>query len=82
MRPYWVSSVSISQTSISGTIRLIASGRISKTILLDDENLADVNAGLKSSIESYNSALANNHLHIDLKTYEFMKGTYNTTFIK
>ena len=50
------------------------SGRISKTILTGDENLADANTKLKSSIDSYNTTLANIHLRIDLKTYELVKG--------
>ena len=62
-------------TLTSGRFRLITPGRISKTILLGDENLAAINAGLRSSMESYNSALANLHLRVGLKTYELVKGT-------
>ena len=75
MRLYWVSSVSILQTSTSETIQLIVQGRISKTVLRGDENLTNINATLRSSIESYNIALAYIHLRIDLKTYELVKGT-------
>jgi len=41
---------------------------------MSDQNLTGASAELKSSVDSYNTGVANIHLRVDLKSYELVKG--------
>ena len=50
-------------------------GKVTKRIF-KDERITDAVSHLKFSIDSYNNALGNINLRINIKLYELLKGTY------
>ena len=54
---------------------LIGSGKVTKR-MFKDEKITDATLRLKSSVDSYNNALSNINLRINIKVYELLKGIY------
>lgn len=50
------------------------SGRIVKTVITGDDKLTEAAAGLRSSVDRYNTALGNIGLRIVVKVYEILRG--------
>lgn len=57
------------------SLLLIGSGKVTKRIF-KDEQITDASSRLKSSIDSYNNALGNINLRINIKVYELLKGIH------
>jgi hypothetical protein len=47
-----------------------------KDVFKGDKQMMEAKLHLKISIDSYNNALGNINLHIVIKVYELLKGTY------
>ena len=54
---------------------LIGLGKVTKR-MFKDEQITDATSRLKSSVDSYNNALSNINLRINIKVYELLKGIY------
>lgn len=52
---------------------LIDSGKVTKTIFRG-EQITNITSQLKSAVDSYNNALGNINLRINIKVYELLKG--------